>query len=424
MSDFYNAPAIVRTVLTAYFLLLSICALAVVEYGIYAKLKKRHMTIIMLFAGISLAVFYCMRLAMLWAGETSTRIEFEKWILESVPSILWFILSVVLTVIYICCYLQIRKWVKRSISSISLKKVIDNLPAGLCFYNNQGQPLMMNYQFMQLCKEITGEFVINVLDFRRKLEEQRANDIGHGVIWHSADKHVWNFDFMTLEGNVNQIVGSDVTEIWQLNEDIRRENARIQKLNERLRDYNLNMEQVVKEDELLAARVRLHDDMGRILLMTRRYLDTGCPEEEKNALYQQWHNMLALFRNEEALRVENDPEAELLKAAESLGLKVMIRGELPESGRALKLLMSGARECMTNAAHHSADTIEIETFEDDGLTYIIYRNNGDEPEYPVHLGGGLSSLKRIAERNGAIFEIAKEGPFFVKIIIPLGREMN
>lgn len=424
MMNFYEAPAIVRSILTVGFFLLAVYVLAVVEYGIYTKVKKRHLVMIIMLAMISWFIFYCMRLAMMWACETSSRFEFEKWILAPVPIAIWFLLLIGLLVLYIKGYVLIKRWRNRSISSITLKAAMDNLPAGLCFYTDQGQSLMMNYKFQQLCKEITGEFVVNMLELRKTLENKCVNVAGHGLIWHSEDEHVWSFEFKALKEGVNQIIGSDVTEIWQLNENVKSQNAHIQKLNERLRDYNRNVEQVVKEDELLAARIRLHDDLGRILLMTRRYLKTDCSKEEFHDLYQQWHNMLAMLRNEGTLRVENDPATELVKAAESLGLKVIMKGDLPKRGNELKLLMSGARECMTNAAHYHANTIEIEISKEDSLTCITYRNNGDEPEYPVYLGGGLSSLKRIVEKSGALFEIAEKTPFFIKIIIPVGEEME
>ena len=119
-----------------------------------------------------------------------------------------------------------------------------------------------------------------------------------------------------------------------------------------------------------------------------------------------------------------DVTGDLYQAAEAIGIRLDLIGEAG-TRQEQKLLLAGARECLTNAYRHAQATeltIRIEhTRPGEGFpggTVISYTNDGLAPVGPVREGGGLSSLRRIVESEGAEMEIEYCPAFCLRILIP------
>ena len=94
-------------------------------------------------------------------------------------------------------------------------------------------------------------------------------------------------------------------------------------------------------------------------------------------------------------------------------------GVLPESGEARELIVSAAKECVTNCIRHAeGDRVEltIRTGED-GCT-ATFTNNGRNPSGPIREGGGLSSLRRRVERAGGEMRLSHSSRFALILNLP------
>lgn len=98
-------------------------------------------------------------------------------------------------------------------------------------------------------------------------------------------------------------------------------------MNVRLRKYGETVTEVTKERETLAARVKVHDGMGSLILKTKRALLQG--EGDKEALIREWNGVVSLVSSPET---EEDRAEEIKKTAESVGVKILYTGVRPPKG--------------------------------------------------------------------------------------------
>lgn len=228
---------------------------------------------------------------------------------------------------------------------------------------------------------------------------------------------------MTLNGEtVYQIIGVDVTAEERLNRQLDVENARLAKLNARLKQYSKNVEAVVREREILLAKARIHDEWGRTLLRTRRLLRQE--NEDSAAVREAWRQNIRLICSPS----EENPVAtsmeQLEQAALAIGVIIQKCGAFPkpESENA-QLMVTAAHECLTNLVRHAdGSRLEMQGYRTSDGWRVEYRNDGAPPAAPIAEGGGLSSLRRRVEAAGGTMEIRHEPQFALILNLPEKKE--
>lgn len=75
-----------------------------------------------------------------------------------------------------------------------------------------------------------------------------------------------------------------------------KKNQTLQQINERLIKFGKEMEQVTREQEILNAKISVHDDIGRSSLTARVYLEQ--PEEKRNRkeLLALWNYVISVMK--------------------------------------------------------------------------------------------------------------------------------
>ena len=63
----------------------------------------------------------------------------------------------------------------------------------------------------------------------------------------------------------------------------------------RLQQYGETVWDITREREILAAKVKIHDMLGKAQLVTRRYIETGGADMTKKELTDIWNGTLYLF---------------------------------------------------------------------------------------------------------------------------------
>ena len=190
-------------------------------------------------------------------------------------------------------------------------------------------------------------------------------------------------------------------------------------MNVRLRKYGETVTEVTKERETLAARVKVHDGMGSLILKTKRALSQE--KCDKEALIREWNGIVSLIY---APETEDDKYAEVERTAESLGVKIFYTGVRPPKGSdAEKILVNAVFECITNTARHAdGDELSITVSDDGEFLTARFSNNGRPPQAAIVEGGGLSSLRRMAEMAGESMRIESSPRFLLTIMIPKGEK--
>ncbi len=327
----------------------------------------------------------------------------------------------------VCMALVIKKRLS-GLTAMSVKEAISVLPAGVCFYDETGRLLLMNEQIGDECREITGMPLLDGAAFWSAMCEGNTADgivcscEGDSVLVEKNDGRASCYKRIIhiLDGKtVYELSGSDISREFALKKKVEEQNEELRKMNLRLRKYGETVTEVTKERETLAARVKVHDGMGSLILKTKRaILQEEC---DKDALIREWNGIVSLIY---APETEEDRADEIKKTAESVGVKILYTGVCPPKGsNAEKILVNAVFECITNTARHAdGDELYI-TVSDDGEFFTArFCNNGRPPQAEIAEGGGLSSLRRMAEMAGGSMRTESSPRFLLTVSIPKGEK--
>lgn len=214
---------------------------------------------------------------------------------------------------------------------------------------------------------------------------------------------------------VYELCGTNVSREFALKKEIEQKNENLRKMNLRLRKYGEIVAEVTREKEVLGARIKVHSNLGSLILRTKKALTQG--EYDRASLISEWNDILSLIF---APDDEQDKFAEADKTAASVGVHIFYNGKRPKKGTQAEKIFAGAVfECVTNTARHADGTeLYVGMTESDTEYAITLTNNGKQPEQEIKEGGGLSSLRRVTENAGGQMTITSVLKFSLTITVP------
>lgn len=330
------------------------------------------------------------------------------------------------------CLWKFWKKQKKQLTADAMKESLDNLPDGICFYSRDGQPLLVNHQMNRLSGELFGTEILNGNQFLHQLE--REEFIGHGQIirrkpnlmLQTDNQTVWEFHNKELVLNdnvVSELIASDVTEQYQMAMELEKRNRSLNQINRQLRIYNSEVNRITREQEILGAKVRIHDDVGRSLLAARAYLSQPKEQRERKQLLLLWDYTISSLKKEAEPEQKSGDWELLQKAASAVNVKITLNHPLPEEEKLRALLVAAIYECMTNTVKHAdGDEVYVEIQKKDAVLNIHLTNSGKPPSQIVKETGGLSNLRKIIETAGGIMKIESEPRFMLELELPKGEE--
>ena len=103
-----------------------------------------------------------------------------------------------------------------------------------------------------------------------------------------------------------------------------------------------------------------------------------------------------------------------------MGVKVLIRGELPQQEEVALDFADIAAECVTNAVRHGyATQVQLHFFQND-CWRMSSTDNGIPPSGPIKEGGGIREMRRRVERLGGAIKVYYTPRFSIQISVPKG----
>lgn len=340
-------------------------------------------------------------------------------IIRSTPIIILILIFLIL----ILSMLGLRKiFLRKNIFDADIiKKTIDGMPDGICFSYKDGTPLLVNKAMHYLSYELFGHIMLNANEFYKNLKVSRVNyDIriikrGREVILKTADK-AWDIKYF-YHGNIRETLAVDISEEYSLTEEISNRNIRLYEVNGRLRQYSKDVERFTREKEILDAKIKIHDDIGRSLAAFRSYLENDKrTEEDREGLLSLWRKSIFLMRGEAEDIHEDTLWENLLLAAKSVGVDIEVNGSLEIIGDYIGVFIAAVHECLNNAVRHARGSrLDIFISETDGKINIEIENDGKEPSDPIVEKGGLSNIRKKIELGGGEMKIESSPRFCLKI---------
>lgn len=342
--------------------------------------------------------------------------------------------------------------IRRYRLSRMIRKAIDLYPDGICFARLNGRVILTNQTMNSLCLSLTGHTVTNGADLWRELEDisrgkESGDDAGEDSqsnsregqtfsagpereqacqeITHTfPDGRKWRFrrSILRMDGElVAQYEATDVTELTELQEQLRESNLRTEKMHRRQQELLKNIVQNNLDQELLSAKMHIHDEFGRLLILTKNAAQQPMKAGELQALRDSWLNAAANMENAAWTpdADQSSPREELVRTAGMIGCGIEFYGEEPKEREALLLLYAALREALTNAIRHGkANLLRVTIAEEKTAYAAAITDNGSGGRFPIQEGGGLKALRQRLEKEGASLEYEYPGGLTMKLRIP------
>ena len=315
----------------------------------------------------------------------------------------------------ICSYASIRRWALTHITSASIKESTDSLPAGLCYYLDEGQCILVNHRMNDICILQTGRPLQNGAEFYRSVKDAKVHALSDGTAVSFRHRIV------TFRGApLHELIADDITELYEKSEELRRENERARQLAARMKAYGETITDTVRRQEILQAKVSIHDEMNRMILATKKTADGASTEQERRAILQMWRVQALLLCREADTGRSRNVVSDLNALASAIGIRLVWDGTpKTTSTQTLALFLSAAREAMTNAVKHAgAEHLTIRVSESGGALTASFTNDGRQPALPITESGGLKALRERVEKAGGQMRTDAADGFALTITIP------
>ena len=317
----------------------------------------------------------------------------------------WFAVFVLLTAAAaLLLGLNIR-YDRRFINPGTIKLYLDQIPCGICCWRENGRVLFSNICMNELCAAITKQPLLNGKHFYDAVQD--------GIL--TVDGKVWRFATreITMDGEtLREMIASDITSEYAKTAALEEDKAELSRLNKELWEYYLSIDESVQRQEILQAKMNIHDEMNRLMLST-----VAADREDTAALdriFSLWEQNALLLCMEADKKTAQQQSGAMESLAQALGIRVLWDGELPAAFNDAKreLFYFTAQEAMINAVKHAQAEEMAITFEetDEHLT-CRFTNNGTMPAGEVHFEGGLANIAFLAEKQGATLQIETNDKF-------------
>ena len=417
-------PFFILQLMVIYTFILSAFYLWCIIRSINAGIGKMFCTIyIFLFAGS----FVCMYGFDYILRDINLRYPFSafsKWMLE-MPAVVVFSAVMLLTAFAVIGQIIISKRIASMLTPASLQEGLDLMPDGIAFGTEDGIPLLVNQKMQSISTAAFGAGVLDTQLLGSRISSGNTEDgcrimhRGEGVFLHMADGSVWDMrEHHTVMGNteVCEHIAYNITEQYQKSMELTIRNKHLAAVNNKIREYNKNIDSIIRDKEILAAKINLHDNIGRSLLVLRSYLSRNDGNREQ--LIALWQAVISMLRNESVSNEKENSISILVKAAQDVGVKICFDGELPSDKKTEKIISLAIHESLINAVKYAgSDELLIKMKENHKTVAVRITNNGTVPEDTVVEKGGLKNLRRTVELNGGSMRIISKPVFVLEIVL-------
>lgn len=312
----------------------------------------------------------------------------------------------------------------------SVKETLDARMDGICYASMEGQPILVNRQMNEICGYLVQTEIMNANDFWEDLQNIQTSEKAEvirnepSLILRFSDTKVWNFlkkEVSMKDTSYQEIIAYDIAEQYQLNRELKDRNTKLNDINRRLMKFNEEVETVTRQKEMLEAKMKVHDDLGRVLLALRTYLEEPENSKRRKELLAMWKYVVNSMTYEAGEKENKKSFEELKKIADLMDVEIIFEGELPQTEKEQRVIYALLRESLNNMIKHAGGHylyIEIDNSGED--VQICLHNDGEIPKQKIEEKGGLRNLRMMVESIDGEFRI-ESFPIFA-IYVTLKKE--
>lgn len=286
-----------------------------------------------------------------------------------------------------------------SVSILSAKNSVDMCDMGIMFLNNEQEIIFMNNMMSLILKyyRINNNYIneLNRISFRKL-----------------GNVNLIKYNNKVLQLNINdlEVVLTDVTEQYNLEEENEVKNKIIEENNNRILNTISDIEKIEKTRNLLKIKNEYHDLLGHKLALFSKYLEQNkCNKKDieflLNYVYSDSKNVFVKL---------ND----MIKMYGLVGINIVLDGKLPLDEDVSNVLFEIIRESVTNAIIHAdSKNININIDNDSNNIKVIIVNDGKLPNKIINENEGIKGMRRKLNSIGGNLIIDTSEGFVLKVII-------
>lgn len=335
----------------------------------------------------------------------------------SLPLAVMILLEVLLALSLIVSFRDFMRYRKTHPSFESVKETMDLLPAGIAFAKPDGTVVFSNLAVNRLSRALTGRAFTDPEAFRTGTAAENEAQLT------LPDTAVWQLvcDTLAVDGQEYvQLTATDISEQAAITRQLEEKNAKLRDIHMRLDIYNRQADRIIIAQELLTARMAVHNEVGNVLLESRHYLQDPASFDEEKLLQALKNTNTYLLREYEEDDTARDLLADALETAEAIGVDVAITGIIPAEDPFRGILAAAVSECASNTVKHAkGDQLSVKIQSTDTAISYTLRSNGEAPALPIRETGGLKSLRMLVEKEKGTMQTAASPAVTVTIRLPL-----
>lgn len=324
-------------------------------------------------------------------------------------------LTVAGVVVVAACVVDSVYYQRNRLWTDSIKQAIDALPVALCVGTDKHSSLI-NLTMQQYLQSIFGYMPGTAEEIWQKVAEIGEPSGASYIVRQGEQYLLFAAQDITYDKNsYRQISAQDVTNQYRITAELQANNAKLRAVQLHMREVGYQAKSVAMAKEVLAARVKVHDEMGHMLLLGKYYFEHV--DQDEGALLkalQQGNDML--LKEAEAAPRKVDAVQTAIEWANAIGIKVQIEGDVPPVLHTNNVLTQAIRECATNAIKHAEAqvlTVKIQTNGNNAV--LVFENDGEAPGGDVTETGGLVSLRHAVESAGGVMMVQSAPNFALTI---------
>lgn len=340
------------------------------------------------------------------------------------PVVFTIVLLILIFIISIFLIIKSLKMYKNEITSQSIREAFDNFPSAISIVNEKGLPVLVNRRMYDIIEQITGRDFQKIDDLKNAITDDNENieilekiskdDISIKL----KDKSIWNLKEYEIEvygEKYNQTIISNITQIYNLSDELKRKNNYLIKQKGRLEDLLEDIVNMKKEEEILSQKMYMHAELDKTVLATQLYI----LNKIENAPIELWQDLIKKLEELPKEKEEKTSLEKLKNTSTKLGCKVNIIGSLPNDDEVSYLVLTAIKESVINAVNHAKAnevTATINTLEQEIQVYI--QDNSKMDIQNIKEGVGLEDLRQKIENINGKLEIILDKGVNLKIILP------
>ena len=368
----------------------------------------------------------CFDLYLSGAAYSDTALKIREMLL-SVPTVVPLLYCIAMAVLEAMLLNNIHRHKYERITGMSIKEAMDGFPDGVLCYAPKGRVMLVNQAMKEFCRQMTGDELVNGDLFTQQMmcgqirPGCRIVTVGDENVFVLPDDTVWKINLQEIpfeDSEVRMLTASEITEEYRKTEELRTMQEGLAALGERLAKVNREIVDLTAEREMLNAKIRIHDEMGKNLLIVKHFILNGGTESEKAAMIGSLYQNVSFLMKDLPAGTRDECEL-MIDTASRLGVTVFVTGTIPDCEPQRHILATAIHECFTNTLRHAhGNELYMNIEDDEDRLRVVLTNNGKKPAGEIEERGGLALLRDLTEREGGIMTILKNPSYAVVLELP------